>query len=473
MQERQLRQALHELAKERVPDELDGWPAVQARLRSRQRLPHSRLAAPPVAAVGDTEQALDHTRQPGSHRAVRRIRATPTGGARQLAAGVMFLLLLGVLAGASALVLPAIMSRGKGAAAGPIVYGYGSPDLNHLGGLSSLALSSGQSLGHVALGGTTQGGGWALAPDGRRAYLLDREGTDPVWRLNELETPEMRVIRRTPLPNAISSRGTAKVVAVSTDGRQVYVQTATSADPARPDAPPTGADDVAYGLAIYDVARGTFTGRIPLDNPWRGGCGVASLFALPDGNVVVLCPAGPDLRGAVLVIDPRQERQVAAMPVGGVGAAVSADGRHCWVVTRAGLLTEVDLATRTTTRARDLTAGATLSLAVPYHRPRLSADGTRLFLLAAPSTQVGSFGSSTTVWVVDTAALEKIAEVPLPAPAFDLAPMPDGQALLVGSFKQGGSYQGNSTEYTLRLVELPSGRELDRWAGPTGELIVR
>jgi hypothetical protein len=37
---------------------------------------------------------------------------------------------------------------------------------------------------------------------------------------------------------------------------------------------------------------------------------------------------------------------------------------------------------------------------------------------------------ATVVWLVDTSTLQRVADVPLPEPAFDTAPSPDGSALL-------------------------------------------
>src|SRR5690348_16281300 len=72
-----------------------------------------------------------------------------------------------------------------------ILYGWGELDPTSGGGLQAIELPAGNVLGQVALGGLTQGGAFVLAPDGHRAYLLDREQVTGVaeWHLSELDVP--------------------------------------------------------------------------------------------------------------------------------------------------------------------------------------------------------------------------------------------------------------------------------------------
>src|SRR5207248_1681926 len=99
-----------------------------------------------------------------------------------------------------------------------------------------------------------------LAPDGRRAYLLDREqvaGGVAEWHLRELTTPSLAVVWRADVHDAISLLGTARVVAVATDGRQVYVETMRIIGPNRWDPQlRVGQPESVYGIAVYDVTRG-------------------------------------------------------------------------------------------------------------------------------------------------------------------------------------------------------------------------
>jgi hypothetical protein len=72
-------------------------------------------------------------------------------------------------------------------------------------------------------------------------------------------------------------------------------------------------------------------------------------------------------------------------------------------------------------------------------------------------------GQATVIWVVDTTTLQKIADVPLPAPVSDAVPTPDGQALLVSN-----TNTQDPIARMTRLLEVPSGRELARWPASIG-----
>jgi hypothetical protein len=99
---------------------------------------------------------------------------------------------------------------------------------------------------------------------------------------------------------------------------------------------------------------------------------------------------------------------------------------------------------------------------VNFQRLHVTADGTRLFVRAAPGQpELRSRGLATVVWVVDTVTLSVVAEVPLPAPAFDAAPTPDGAAVITSNTLN----TPDAGERATQLVEIPTGRELARWSG--------
>ena len=98
---------------------------------------------------------------------------------------------------------------------------------------------------------------------------------------------------------------------------------------------------------------------------------------------------------------------------------------------------------------------------MPFQRLHLSADGARLFVRTAPGdTEARATGQGTAVAVIDTATLQQVASVPLPAPAFDAVPAPDGSALLTSN-----TNTQDPLAAVTRLLEVPSGRELARWQG--------
>lgn len=340
-----------------------------------------------------------------------------------------------------------------------LAYAFGTLDPSG-GGMSAVAFPAGDVMSTVAVGSTTQGEALALAPDGARAYLLDRAGFD--WRLSELATPSLQVLRRTPLPDAINLLGVGRVVAVASDGRHVYVETMRIVGPERWDPQlRVGQPESIYGIAVYDVAQGAFTGQIPLDAPW---CGVADLFALPDGRLSLFCSTAGDVR----LVDLGRGKQTASVAVGtAVGSVPSLDGRHLWLVRDTGDLVDVDLAALAITYTRQL--GDDHGRWVPHQRLALAQAGQRLYVRAAPgNAEARARGLGTVAWVVDTSTWQRVAVVPLPAPAFDLAPSPDGHALLATTVNT-----GNPQEEGTRLVDAASGRELRCWSGRLSGYIVR
>lgn len=321
-----------------------------------------------------------------------------------------------------------------------------------------MELPSGRVLGRF-VDVRRQGGGLAFAPGGLRAYLLDGP------YVHELELPSLRPLGGAALPDAVTPLGHAQVLAVSPDGREVYVQAAHYVDQQRlaPDHR-SGQPDSEDSVAVYDVSQGTFTRRIPLQS---GACGISQIFVQPDGRLVVFCP----FREQVRLVDPKLGGQVGAIDgIAGSMAALAIDGWTLLVLDRSGYVQEIDLQQQTVGRRVQLrAAGGACSPCIPYQFLHLSADGTRLFVRVAPGrADLVSTGHSTVVWVIDTNTLQLITEVPLPAPAFDNAPLPDGGAMLAGN-----TNTQDANERASRLIEVPSGRELARWPGGLVAIEVR
>jgi DNA-binding beta-propeller fold protein YncE len=369
----------------------------------------------------------------------------------------------------SALVLVAMLCGGAGASAAGagaslVVYGLRALDPASSGGLEAFELPSGRVLGEVAVGGLTQGGAFALSPDGRRVYLLDRASVAGAseWHLSELATPSLTVLRRAVVQDAINLLGTARAVAVAPDGRQVYVETMRIVGPNRWDPRlRIGQPDSEYGIAVYDVALGAFTREIRLDPPW---CGVADLYARPDGTLAVYCDTSSDVR----LIDLSRGVQMARVGLSGVGSAMSPDGQRLWTVSASGTLYDVDLARMILANEMELGPGDGGGW-VPYQEPCVTADGRYLFIRAAPGdAELRATGNGTVVWIVDTKTLRRIATVPLPAPAFDLAPTPDGRMLVATT-----DNVADRRLFGTRLIDVPSGRVLASWPGVVTWLQVR
>lgn len=340
---------------------------------------------------------------------------------------------------------------GEPAPGSSVVYGYVSAASGRPSKLLAVELPAGRLLGCLDLGPSTEGSNYAVAPDGHRVYLLDRDGGS--MRLSELEAPTLRVLRRTAAPEAIPLAGTAgQALAVSSDGALVYVTTLRPAAP-RPGSDRGAAGQAEYGIALYNVARGAFTRSIPLESP---ECGTPNLYPLI-GVVQLFCPTARDLR-TVDVVNGRQVQRVVLDPLlradGGAealaGAVPTPLGSRFRILLDSGLLLDVDPLGPTFVRRVELGGGA--GQTVPAQTPRFSADRQRLFVRAAPGApEAQAAGLGTVVWVVDAVTLERIAEVPLPAPASAVVPTPDGTALVA------------STAQGTLLVEVPSGRQLATW----------
>lgn len=349
-----------------------------------------------------------------------------------------------------------VIDLARGAAQPPglatLVFAGGSFEAPNRDGLVVSGFPSGRQLGHVGVGGPSQGNALAVAPDGRRVYWLDRAPLPNFpWQLIEFELPNLRELRRTVISDGINLLGYARIISVSANSAQVYVETMRIIGPQRFDAQlRLGQPDSEYSIAVYDVAGGAFTQTISLDEPW---CGVGELFTAADGRVVVLCPTSHQVR----LIDTRANKQVASVSVSGDMAALSPDRRLLWVVSRSGGIQEVDLSRAAVTRSQ---VNSGCAGCVPLQLLHSSVDGSRLFVRAAPDRpELAYSGKGSVLWLIDTASLQRLAEIHFPEPAFDAAPTPDGRAVLASTMRTDLPEDRRATW----LLEVPSGRELQRW----------
>ena len=393
--------------------------------------------------------------------ACRRVRAALRGLGR-IASALSTACLVLILLGGLALVLrsyqpdgwrmesaaaPATLATLTPAGGAPfLLYGLGSLERGQSGGIVAMELPAGRLVGHTGL--SMQGWSLSLSPDGRRAYLLDGP------RFSELETPSLRVLRQTSLSNPINLLGVGRVVAVAPDGAEVYVETWHQTGPLRVDPQlGVGQPDGEYGITVYNVAQGAFVREIQLEPPW---CGVAELYVLPNRDLAVLCSTAQQLRLVVTAAG----RQVASVGVNAVAGVPTVDGRHFLTVGVGGNVHDIDLSVKAQSRQLQLRS-ASGTVWVPRQRLHLSADGARLFVRTAPGdAEARATGQGTAVAVIDTTTLQQVAEVPLPAAAYDAAPAPDGSALLTSN-----TNTQDALAAATRLVDVPSGRELARWPG--------
>lgn len=339
-----------------------------------------------------------------------------------------------------------------------VAYGFGTIDPSRVRpGFVAVSFPSGVTLGRVEM--RRQGGGFAVAPDGRQVYVLDGE------RFLVLAAPGLRILHEMTLPDRINILGNGQVVAVAPSGDQVYVETTRIIGPNRWD--PTlrvGQPDSQYGLAIYDVAKGRFTKEIWLDPPW---CGVAGLSALPNGRVAVFCPTALDVR----LVDLRLGKQVATVSLGSapragnlpgwpIRSVLAPDGSHLLVVEDNGTLLEVDLARMAITHVGTVGDGLRQDIPLQAACPCLTANGHTLVIPAAPADALArATGNATVAWLANPALRPRTTTVPLPAPASSVVLGPDDQTVLVSSGAGSGSRQGTW------LLHLPDGHPIADWPG--------
>ncbi len=324
-------------------------------------------------------------------------------------------------------------------------------------GIFAADLASQQELGRFVSGGPTQGFALARSPDAGRAYLLDW-----VWdvgqqraerQLLELELPALKVLRRAPLADAINLLGRARVIAVASDGGEVYVETMRITGPQRFDPQlRVGQPESDYGIATFDVAQGAFTRTMRMDPPW---CGVGQMFVAAGGRLAILCTTAHQVR----LIDPTAGLEVGRVSVSGDMAEASADGSRMWVLSRSGEILEVELGHLSVGRRVKLAGSEKCSFCLPLQVPHVTADGKLLFVRASPNdAELPPSGRGTDVWVIDTATLTRTLSVALPGAAFDAAPTPDG-AFVVASSMRTEPPTGNAAW----LIEVATGREVKRW----------
>ncbi len=339
-----------------------------------------------------------------------------------------------------------------------LLYGARAVEATDAGALLALALPTGQVLGCRDVAAPTTASNFAVAPDGRRIYLYERDAAG--WHLVELEAPTLRRLRRTDVPDTLADWAlVGETFAVAQDGREVYLEMVRSAGPPRRDergsfTPAEG----EYGIVVYDVAQGAFARTLPLDAP---PCGLGQLYPLPDGRLAIVCPTAREVR----LLDPGDGTLLSRVdlrdavpssegrsPLG--AAAPSPDGRFLWLVVNGGTVLQLDLAAGTVVR-RDELGGSGARPPGQWGRDptsRFSADAQRVFLRVPPGNVAAITGD--TLGIFATATGERIGQIMLRgAPVLEVAPVSDGEAL-VATFESG-----------TQLVELPSGRDLGTWWG--------
>lgn len=201
-----------------------------------------------------------------------------------------------------------------------------------------------------------------------------------------------------PLPNPYVG-----ALALAPDGHSVYV---VGQEPGE--------------LIAVDTSTGGVRGTVPLRGAGRAAVG-------PDGMVYV----AQTLDASLAVIDPASLATVAVVPVGAApdGVAVTPDGSAIYVANRGSRsVSIVDRASLTV--AESVVVG-------PGPGPiAMSAGGARAYVLG---TYPDPDASGCSLSVIDTTTRRRVAAIPLPLCAAELALSPDERAAYLGSLSCGNT----------------------------------
>lgn len=249
----------------------------------------------------------------------------------------------------------------------------------------------------------------AVAPDGRFAYVADRDAS----AVTVFDTVGGVARGSIPLP------GRPQAVVFAPDGRRAYVALAL---------------DAAGEVAVVDTGTGAVAARIPTGSPPR------SLAVAPDGGRVYASDPDP---AAVVVIDPDREAVVDRIPVAPTphGLAVSPDGRRLAVADHdADLLTVLDLAG----------GAAPETVRVGDGPHAVTWDLTRPWVFVTDFT-------GNAVSVVDVAAAEVVATVPTAVHPQDVTTSADGRHAYVAAI-DANVVQVLDTATATITATVPTGR---------------
>jgi YVTN family beta-propeller protein len=196
-------------------------------------------------------------------------------------------------------------------------------------------------------------------------------------------------------------------------------------------------------IEIVDLAKRSVVQTIDLGSPTRPHC---PKFA--NGRLYV----SAELKNAVDIIDPRQQKLVGSVPTGQPEShmlVISPDGRRAYTSNVGpGTVSVLDLVARKTIKV--------IPVAKTDQRISLSVDGRFVFTADQDQPRLA---------VIDTSKNEVTQWIPMPSIAYGTAPTRDGHWLLV-------TLPAANQIAVVDLSQMKVARTIDVAAGPT-EVLVR
>jgi DNA-binding CsgD family transcriptional regulator/DNA-binding beta-propeller fold protein YncE len=296
---------------------------------------------------------------------------------------------------------------------------------------------------------------FVVSPDGATLYLTDGDDTGQFW-LSAIDTHDWHVINRVLALDRINniSPGSSGM-AISADGRYVYVHEwkLTGGQAQFPNDTSAPASDHWWGE--FDTKFQRF---YPYP-PEIANCGISAVFPGPVDApfpAAVFCYQLQEV-AALMSQHPRSDN---VPPVGPndmpdtctgdrsiAGATQSTDGT-IYVVTRGGC---VEVISRSPT-AFVVTSAFQLDIRhgwrIPYDLDVVAASGNLLYLGVGPG--VSSDDLTREVWVIDPTSKSRVATVPLQRSAEAISLSPDGRVL----------YAAGPETHTLTAIDTQTGEEL-------------
>lgn len=296
-------------------------------------------------------------------------------------------------------------------------------DTNHMAQQSQILLvnpASGRVMGVFRVGA---GPDMALAPDGTRLYVASNQQGRSV--LSVIETSSGAVLQTVDAPDRRQSVGqpTGPNMAISPDGRWLYMEKMRTLAYGQPD---------EYTVATFDTVNARF---LPEAAP-VSDCGVSRLLPTPrEREVIVLCTNTNDARFLQLAANgAAASTATLGVPSGRstpglgliAGGALAPDGGTLFIVQQDGGIVMVNIGTRQVTRTVQLARMA--DRWVVTGQVVLSADGSTL-LVGLGAVAARSQRTADEIRVVDAPTGQERKTIKTSQPSLSLAVSRDGRQL--------------------------------------------
>lgn len=358
----------------------------------------------------------------------------------------------------TAVALLAIMALARGGSEAPpsdnsaasVVRSDGRVYLARDGKLDVLDARSGAILQELPIAIGLQSYFMAVDPVGKRLIVnestADASGARPY--LTIYRTTDWSIERTVETPTIIQYLGEQPGIAVSTDGKYLFVYNYDG---------PTNSSDpgpVRYWLTTFDLVSGQWVGP-DVDLP---GCGASQLLPAGGRRLYVLCYDSDDVRvvnTGAFIVDARLPVNVAGQLADGTSglraASAAAFGDNLYVV-RENRGIRAITAGPDQSAVRDLTGSAGTGNIVPFKPVAVDATGSELYV-STGSVEDRSLGFSTEIAVIDLKS-GAVARTVKPSGRFGpIAFAPDASAAFVGFVKPDGTVSG------LARIDLTTGAE--------------